>query len=80
MQTVTVSGTDVGGFLGLPPTGRMVRVGGAFVYTLKDGLILHERRIIDLSGVLLQLAGEVGPVTDSFQTLSRDAREGANGA
>ena len=62
VQTVTVSGTDVGGFLGLPPTGRTVRVEGAFVYALQDCLILHERRILDMSGVLLQLAGEVAAV------------------
>jgi steroid delta-isomerase-like uncharacterized protein len=67
VQTATITGTDVGGFLGLPPTRRMVRVSGAFLFTLKDGLILHERRILDLSSVLLQLAGEVGPTTDSFR-------------
>jgi phosphoserine phosphatase RsbU/P len=67
VQRVTVSGTDVGGFLGNPATGRLVRVAGAFFFTLKNGLVLHERRILDLSGVLLQLAGEVGPSTDSFR-------------
>ena len=76
VQTVTVSGTDAGGFLGLPPTGRLVRVSGAFVYTLKDSLILREQRILDLSGVLLQLAGEVGPATDSFR-LYRETLEKA---
>ena len=76
VQTVTVSGTDVGGFLGLPPTGRTVRVEGAFVYALQDCLILHERRILDMSGVLLQLAGEVEATRNSFR-LYRETLERA---
>jgi steroid delta-isomerase-like uncharacterized protein len=71
----TFSGTDLGGFLGLPPTGKLVRVRCAFVFTFKDDLIVEERRVLDMSGVLLQLAGEVGPVTDSLrqyrETLAR---------
>ena len=39
-------------------------------------MILRERRIVDLSGVLLQLAGEVGPATDSFR-LYRETLERA---
>jgi steroid delta-isomerase-like uncharacterized protein len=76
LQMVTVSGTDLGGFFGLPPTGRLVRVRAAYVFTLKDDHILHERRILDLSGVLLQLAGEVGPSTDSLR-LYRETLERA---
>jgi serine phosphatase RsbU (regulator of sigma subunit) len=67
LEMVTLSGTDVGGFFGLPPTGREVRVSAAFVFTMKDAQILHERRILDFSGVLLQLAGEIGPDTDSLR-------------
>jgi predicted ester cyclase len=63
----TFSGTDLGGFLGLAPTGRVMRVHGAFLYTFRNDLIAHERRVLDFSGVLLQLAGEVGPMTDSFR-------------
>jgi predicted ester cyclase len=36
VQLYTVSGTDLGGFMGLPPTGRLVRVSGAFVHTFRD--------------------------------------------
>jgi len=71
----TVSGTDYGGFLGLPPTGRLVRVNAAFLFTFRDNLIIDERRVLDMSGVLLQLAGQAGPVTDSLrqyrETLAR---------
>ena len=27
----------------------------AFVYTLRDGAIVHERRILDFTGVLIQV-------------------------
>lgn len=63
----TFSGTDLGGFLGLPPTGKLVRVRCAFTFIFRDDLIAEEDRILDMSGVLLQLAGEVGPVTDSLR-------------
>ena len=49
------AGTDSGGFMGLPPTGRSVRVRAAFVYVLRDGLIAEERRVYDFTSVLLQV-------------------------
>jgi steroid delta-isomerase-like uncharacterized protein len=50
-----VSGTDTGGFMGMPPTGRAVSVPVVFVYELRDGRIAHERRIYDFTGVLVQV-------------------------
>ena len=52
---VDISGTHAGDFFGLSATGRRVQVPGAFVYTLKDGQIEHERRILDFTGVLVQV-------------------------
>jgi predicted ester cyclase len=52
---VDISGTHSGDFFGLAATGRRVQVTGAFVYRLKDGLIQHERRILDFTGVLIQV-------------------------
>lgn len=52
---VDISGTHAGDFFGLPATGRRVQVPGAFVYTLRDGQIAHERRILDFTGVLVQV-------------------------
>jgi steroid delta-isomerase-like uncharacterized protein len=49
------TGTDSGGFMGLPPTGRSISVGLVFLYELKDGRIARERRIYDFTGVLLQV-------------------------
>lgn len=50
-----ISGTHAGDFFGLPATGRRVQAVGAFVYTLHDGFIEHERRILDFTGVLVQV-------------------------
>lgn len=50
-----VSGTDRGGFMGLPPTGRTIHARAVFCYTLRDGCIVHERRVYDFTGVLLQV-------------------------
>jgi len=52
---VDISGTHTGDFFGLGPTGRRLQVTGALVYRLKDGLIQHERRILDFTGVLIQI-------------------------
>jgi steroid delta-isomerase-like uncharacterized protein len=52
---MTVEGTHAGDFFGLPASGRRVKFIGAFVYTLQDGQIVHERRILDFTGVLVQV-------------------------
>jgi predicted ester cyclase len=55
VQLLDVVGTHAGEFLGLAPTGRRLHVDGAFVYTIKDNLIEHERRVLDFTGVLVQV-------------------------
>jgi steroid delta-isomerase-like uncharacterized protein len=65
VQTGTSSGTDTGGFVGLPPTGRPYRIGVVFLFTVRDHLIIRERRSYDFSGFLLQLAGEIRPAMES---------------
>jgi len=52
---MTVEGTHAGDFFGLAASGRRVKFVCAFVYTLKDGQIVHERRILDFTGVLVQV-------------------------
>lgn len=49
------SGTDHGGFMGMAPTGRAVKISIVFLYDLRDGLIVSERRIYDFTGVLIQV-------------------------
>jgi steroid delta-isomerase-like uncharacterized protein len=51
----TVTGTHDGDFFGLPASGRRVEFLCAFIYTLRDGAIVHERRILDFTGVLIQV-------------------------
>lgn len=65
VQTATTTGTDTGGFVGLPPTGRPFRIAVVFLFTVKDHHIVRERRTYDLSGFLMQLAGEVLPAMES---------------
>jgi len=53
-QVVEIEGKDVGIFLGLSPTGKSFQVRGVFLYELKDGTIVRERRIYDLAALLIQ--------------------------
>jgi predicted ester cyclase len=54
-QFVHFEGTDGGQFLGMPPTGKSFRVPCVILYKLHDGKIMHERRIYDFTGMLVQL-------------------------
>ena len=54
-QVAMVKGTDIGGFMGLPPTGKRFTMPMVFLFTLKDGKIQHERRVYDFTGLLIQL-------------------------
>jgi steroid delta-isomerase-like uncharacterized protein len=54
-QVAMVHGTDMGGFMGLPPTGKKFNMPMVFLFTMKDGKILHERRVYDFTGLLIQL-------------------------
>ena len=51
----TFSGTDSGGFMGMPATGRHVTIPVVFVYEFKDGKIVRDRRIYDFTGMLVQV-------------------------
>jgi steroid delta-isomerase-like uncharacterized protein len=55
VQAGTVSGTNTGGFMGLPPTGKQFKFPIVAILTLEDGLIVHERRIYDFTGLLTQI-------------------------
>jgi steroid delta-isomerase-like uncharacterized protein len=54
-QVVSIEGHDVGPLLGLSPTGKSFLVPGVFLYDLKDGLIVRERRLYDFAGLLIQI-------------------------
>ena len=55
VQVVTVSGTDTGGFMGMSPTGKPALLPMVIICHMKDGLITHERRIYDFTGMLVQI-------------------------
>ena len=55
VQTILSEGTDRGEFLGLPPTGKPFHIRIVLVATAKDHQIVHERRIYDFTGMLVQI-------------------------
>jgi steroid delta-isomerase-like uncharacterized protein len=55
VQIATLEGTDIGGFMGLPPSGKAFRVPAVFTYQLRGGKIVREQRIYDFTGVLVQI-------------------------
>jgi steroid delta-isomerase-like uncharacterized protein len=54
-HVTTVVGTDMGGFMGLPPTGKPFRLPLVFLCTLDEHQIVHERAIYDFTGMLVQI-------------------------
>ena len=47
--------THAGRFLGLDGTGRRCEIQGVLLMDMRDGLIAHERRIYDFTGLLIQV-------------------------
>jgi steroid delta-isomerase-like uncharacterized protein len=54
-QVATLAGTDVGGFLGLPSSGKPFRAPVLILITVRDQQIVSERRIYDFTGLLIQI-------------------------
>jgi steroid delta-isomerase-like uncharacterized protein len=58
-------GTDTGGLMGLPPTGKPFSISVVMLYTFDDkGKIVHERRMYDFSRLLLHLVEGSEPATE----------------
>jgi predicted ester cyclase len=55
VQTILSAGTDSGEFLGLAPTGKPFNIRVVLVATTKDHQIVHEQRIYDFTGMLVQI-------------------------
>lgn len=51
----TVHATQRGELLGFPASGRRTATPSAYVFRLKDGRIVAERRLYDFAGALMQL-------------------------
>ena len=54
-QVLTIDGTDMGEFFGLPATGKPFHLSAVLVYELEGRQIVRERRIYDFTGLLVQL-------------------------
>ena len=55
VQIAVVSGTDLGGFMDFPPTGKRFRFPIVHAYTFLEGRIVHETVIYDFTGWLVQI-------------------------
>jgi steroid delta-isomerase-like uncharacterized protein len=55
VQIATMTGTYTGGFMGLPPSGKPLKVPIVVICHFQDGLIADERRIYDFTGMLVQI-------------------------
>ena len=55
VQLVTFSGTNTGGFMGVPATGKGFTFPAALICTMRDGRIAHERRVYDFTGFLMEI-------------------------
>jgi predicted ester cyclase len=52
---MSAEGTHMRPLLGFEPTGKRFHMSMAFVHRLKDRKIVHERRIYDFTGLLVQI-------------------------
>jgi serine phosphatase RsbU (regulator of sigma subunit) len=66
-QTATMYGTDTGGFLGQGPTGKRFRLFIVILFALDDRHITQERRVYDVTGLLMQLATDRGMAAETAQ-------------
>jgi predicted ester cyclase len=55
VEIAHLSGTHAGEFFGAAPSGRRVAFAAAIVVTIQNGEVTHERRILDFTGVLVQI-------------------------
>ena len=52
---ITAAGTDRGGFMSLPPTGKSFRLSMVLALTVADGLVVRYRSVYDFTGLLVQV-------------------------
>jgi steroid delta-isomerase-like uncharacterized protein len=54
-EVLTLAGTNLGGLMGLPPSGKHFSMPAVFLYDLRGDKIIRERRFYDLTGLLVQI-------------------------
>ena len=72
-------GTHTGPFLGIPPTGRRVRLLGVDLAVVEDARIRTHWSGEDLAGVLMQLGALPAPTPPEPQARSRSGTSGSGG-
>jgi predicted ester cyclase len=55
VEGFTARATHTHEFLGVPGTNRRFQIRGVLLFRFKDGLIAHEERVYDFSGMLIQI-------------------------
>jgi steroid delta-isomerase-like uncharacterized protein len=60
VDSMTIHGNNTGGFLGQPSTGKPFRLLLVDFLTIADRRIVHEQRVYDVGGLMLQLATNSG--------------------
>ena len=64
-QFFKIRGTQTAPFGGVPATGRRFEINGALLFTMgPDGLFVHEQRVYDVTGMLVQLGVLKGKPVD----------------
>lgn len=54
-QPFSATATHTGTFMGLPGTNRRFKIQGVRLFAMAGGLVQHERRIYDFTGLLIQV-------------------------
>ena len=55
VQVGVLTGTDTGGLMGMAPSGKPFIIPMVWFFGVRDGCIVHERRIYDFTGLLVQI-------------------------
>ena len=55
VQIVTFTRTNTGGFMNLPPTGKHFSFSAVLIFTMRDGQIVHEKRVYDFTRFLIEI-------------------------
>lgn len=55
VQVVTFSGTNSGGFMSLPPTGKHFSFLAVLMCTMRDGQIVHQKSVYDFTRFLIEI-------------------------
>lgn len=80
VQTVSATGTDLGGFFPGHPGAKRFHTRAVLFFVIRNNAIVHERRVYDFSGILLKrLEDELKTAAQIQQALQPVGRHSGNG-